>query len=41
MGRIAAAMGAFNGGFYFLLLCGVSGSAEINLFSMGKAKIRD
>ena len=44
MGRIAVVEGAFNGGLYFLLLCGVSGSAETSLFLMGKAKaacIRD
>ena len=40
MGRIAVVEGAFNGGLYFLLLCGVSGSAETSLFLMGKAKIR-
>ena len=41
MGRIVAAVGVFNGGFYFLLLCGASGSVEISVFSTGKAIIRD
>ena len=41
MGRITVAVGVFNGGFYFLLLCGASGSVEISVFSTGKAIIQD
>ena len=41
MGRIAVVVGAFNGRFYFLLLCGASGSVEISVFSTEKTIIRD
>ena len=40
MGRIAASEGTFNGGLFFLLLCGIPGRAEIRMCSTRKAKTR-